>query len=240
MKRVLFFVLTLAFCVVHGQETKSQKEQNKISIGFNFSPDYNFRTLKQNGESPSGGLVIKSRNDIEIAKFGYTTGLNICINITNFLRIGTGIQYSNKGYKTKNRDLIWAQPDPSLPTKSKFIYSYQYIGLPAEAEFIFGKSKIRFLSSLGVMTNFLLKVKQVNILEYSDGKTNKNSQSITDFNKIDISPMISFGIDYKINQKTHLIAEPTFRYGVIKTKDAPITENLWNVGLNIGFYYRLN
>ncbi|HKC35345.1 MAG TPA: outer membrane beta-barrel protein [Chitinophagaceae bacterium] len=239
MKQIFVFLLTLSFYLIHGQEPKRQKEPKRIFIGFNFSPDYDFRTLKQNDESPSASLVIKSRNDIEIAKFGYTTGLNICINITTFLRLETGIQYSNKGYKTKNQDLIWAPPDPGLPTKSKFIYSYQYIGFPAEAAFIFGKNKIRFLTSVGFMTNFLLKVKQTNILEYSDGRTDKNNQSITGFKKIDISPMISFGIEYKINEKTKVIAAPTFRYGVLKTKDAPITENLWNAGLNIGFYYRL-
>ena len=114
MKQILFFLLTLSFYLVHGQETKRQKGQNKIFIGFSFSPDYNYRTLKQNGGSPSAGLVIKSRNDIEIAKFGYTTGLNVCINLSNTLWLETGIQYSNKGYKTKNRDLIWPQPDPGL------------------------------------------------------------------------------------------------------------------------------
>jgi hypothetical protein len=51
--------------------------------------------------------------------------------------------------------------------------------------------------------------------------------------------MVSAGVDYKLNNKMHLLAEPTFRYGIIKTKDAPVTEHLWNAGLNVGFYYSL-
>jgi len=240
MKRVFILLMTFSSFVVQGQESKPSENIKRILIGVNFSPDYNFRTLKNNDGSSSSDLVIKSRNDIEIAKFGYTAGLNVCINFSQLVGLETGIQYSNKGYKTKDQDLIFAQPNPSLPTKSKFIYTYQYIGIPLKAKFTVGKSKVRFLSSVGFMTNFLLQVKQTNILEYSDGKTDEKTQSITsNFKKVDISPMISLGIDYKVSDKIHLIAEPTFRYGVIKTKDAPVTENLWNAGLNIVFYYSL-
>jgi hypothetical protein len=240
MKRVFILLTTFFSFAVKGQESKPTKKFNRILIGVNFSPDYNYRSLKSNGGSPSGGLVIESRNDIEIAKFGCTAGLNVCINFSKLAGLETGIQYSNKGYKTKNLDLVFGSPGPGLPTRSKFIYTYQYIGIPLKAKFTVGKGNIRFLSSAGFMTNFLLNTKTTNILEYTDGKTDKKSQSTTsEYKNVDISPMISLGIDYKINDNIHLIAEPTFRYGVIKTRDAPITENLWNAGINIGFYYGL-
>jgi hypothetical protein len=90
------------------------------------------------------------------------------------------------------------------------------------------------------MTNFLLNIKQTSTYEYANGITEKKSQSSkSGFKTVDISPMISVGIDYKLNNKIHLIAEPTYRYGVVKTKDAPVTEHLWNVGLNLGLLYAL-
>lgn len=237
MKQLLILVIPLASLTVLGQDTNPTQ---KILIGFNFSPDYSSRTLKNNDGSSSSDLVIKSRKNIEVARFGYTTGLNIFINLSQFVGFETGIQFSNKGYKTKNQDLIYFPPSPSSPTKVKTIYSYQYLGIPLKAKFSFGKSKIRFLSSIGFTTNFLLNIKQTNNFEYSDGKTEKKTQSSTSgFKKVDISPMISVGLDYKLNNKIHLQAEPTFRYGVIKTKDAPVTENLWNAGLNVGFYYAI-
>jgi hypothetical protein len=238
LKQLLILITTLASLTVLGQDTNPTQ---KILVGFNFSPDYSSRTLKNNDGSSSSDLVTKTRNDIEIAKFGYTTGLNVCFNFSQLVGFETGIQFSNKGYKTKNRDLVYFPPDASSPIKSKTIYAYQYIGIPLKAKFSFGKSKARFLSSIGFMTNLLLNVKQTHNFEYSNGKTEKKTQSSTSgFKKVDISPMISVGVDYKINNKIHLQAEPTFRYGVIKTKDAPVTENLWNAGLNIAFYYRLN
>ena len=237
MKQLLILITTLATLTVKGQD---KNPPQKILIGFNFSPDYSSRTLKNNDGSPSSDLVIQSRNDNEVAKFGFTTGLNVCFNFSQLVGLETGIQFSNKGYKTKNQDLTYFPPNPSLPTKAKTNYAYQYIGIPLKARFSFGKSKVRFVSSIGLMTNILLNVKQTANYEYSNGKTEKKSQSSkSGFNKVDISPMLSVGVDYKLNNKIHLFAEPTFRYGVIKTKDTPVTEHLWNVGLNVGFYYAL-
>ena len=237
MKQLLLFLTIIVSFKVQGQNNKPIQ---KILIGFNFSPDYNFRTLKnRNGES-SADFTIKNRNDIETARFGYTTGINVGIFASQWVGFETGIQYSDKGYKTKNQDLVYFPPSPSSPTKAHFIYAYQYIGIPFKAKFYFGKGNVRFLSSIGLMTNFLLNVKQTTIVEYSNGKTEKNTQSITSsFKKVDISPIVSIGIDYKLNKKFHLLAEPTFRYGVIDTKSSPVKENLWNAGLNIGIYYEL-
>jgi hypothetical protein len=237
MKRLLIFITTFISLSVHGQD---KNPTQKILIGFNFSPDYSFRSLKNNDGASSTDLVIKTRNDIETAKFGYTTGLNVCINFSHLVGFETGIQFSNKGYKTKHQDLVYSPPNPSLPTKAKTNYAYQYIGIPLKAKFSFGKSKVRFVSSIGFMTNFLLNVKQTTNYEYSNGKTEKKSQSSkSGFNKVDFSPMVSVGVDYKLTNKIYLLADPTFRYGAVKTKDAPVTENLWSAGLNIGFYYAL-
>lgn len=237
MKLLLILVTTLAALKVQGQD---KNPTQKILIGFSFSPDYSSRRLKNNDGSTSGDLVIKNKNNIEVAKFGYTTGLNVCFNFSKLAGFETGIQFSNKGFKTKNQDLTYFPPNPGLPSKSKTVYAYQYIGIPLKARFSFGKNKVRFLSSIGFMTNFLLNVKQTSYYEYANGKKEKKSQSAkSGFKTVDISPMISVGIDYKLNNKIHLLAEPAFRYGVVKTKDAPVTETLWNAGVNVGFYYAL-
>jgi hypothetical protein len=237
MKQLLILVTTLVTLTATGQNTNATQ---KILVGFNFSPDYSFRTLKNNDGSPSSDLVIKSRNGYEVAKTGYTTGLHVCFNLSQLTGLETGIQFSNNGYKTKTQDLTYFPPSPGSPTKSKTSYAYQYIGIPLKAKFSFGKSKVCFVTGLGFTTSILLAVKQHTRFEYADGRTEKKTQSATaGFKKVNILPMISVGIDYKLNNKIHMLAEPTCRYGVVKTKDTPVTENLWNAGLNIGFYYEI-
>lgn len=236
MKQLFILIATLASLSASGQNTNPTQ---RILIGFNFSPDYCYRTLKNTDGSNSGDLIIKTRNGIEIAKFGYTTGLNVGYNFSPLVGFETGIQFSNKGYKTINQDLFFFPPNPDLPTKLEITYAYQYIGIPIKAKLFLGKSKFRFLSSVGVMTNFLLNVKQTFNAEYADGRKEKSQYSKSGYNEVDLSPMISVGIDYKLNHKIHLVAEPTFRYGAVETKDTPVTEHLWNAGLNVGFYYAL-
>lgn len=241
MKQLIVLFATVYSLTALGQgRMNNNMEFKKVLIGLIFSTDYNFRTLKNNDGSPSSDFVIKSRNNVEIAKFGYTTGVNICIKITKLFELETGVQYSNKGYKTKNQDLVYGQPDPSLPTKAKFIYNFHYIDIPVKVNFSLGKKRIQFIPGVGISTNILINETVKSINEYSNGKTEQKTESAGyNFKHINISPMISFGISYKVNNKMILKAEPTYRFGVIKIIDTPVTEYLWNAGLNIGFFYRL-
>ena len=229
MKQLMLLIAIFAFVTVQAQ---------KILIGYNFSADYNYRTLKNGDGSTSATIVINSRNDDETPRFGYTTGLNVCFNFSKTVAFETGIQYSNKGYQLKGQHLVFATIDPNDPVKVSWVYTYQYIGIPLKAKFSFGKGKLRFVTGIGFTTSLLLSNKQTAIYEYADGSTEKRrSSSTAGFNKIDVSPVISVGADYKLNNKVHVFAESTFRYGLIKIKDAPVKENLWNAGLNVGFYY---
>jgi Outer membrane protein beta-barrel domain len=233
MKQVLLLITTLVSISLQAQKTIKH-----IRVGYNFSADHNFRTLNNVDGSSSSDFVIKSRNDDETARFGYTTGLNVCFDLSKLVALETGIQFSNKGYQRKGQHILFPTFDPTDPVKISWVYAYQYIGIPLKAKFSFGKGNLRFVSGIGFTTSLLLSSKQTSTHEYADGSTEKRRSSTTHgYNKIDISPMVSAGIDYKITKKIHLFAEPTFWYGLIKVKDAPVKENLWNAGLNVGLYY---
>jgi hypothetical protein len=236
MKRLLI-IISLGSLAVQGQEPKPKQT---FLLGFNFFPSYSYRALKNNDGSSSSDLVIKNRNDIEIAKFGYAAAVNILFDFRQGIGLETGVQYSSKGYKTIEQDFVYFPPDPSLPTKGKTTYSYNYFGIPLKARFSFGNAKLRFTSTAGVISSFLLSVKQTSDYQYSNGTSEKKKQSATSgFEKIDISTIIGVGIKYKVDHKSYFTTEPTFSYGLLKTKDAPVAERLWNIGLNIGFYFDL-
>lgn len=237
MKRTLIFATLL---VSIGLQAQKSNTKQRILIGYNLSPDYSSRTLKNNDGSSGSDLVIKSRNAIETGKFGYTTGLNAWFNHSQAIGFETGIQFSNKGYKIKNHDLVYIPPANNLPTKSKTTYSYHYIGVPLKAKFLFGKNNVHFFSSVGFVADFLLTAKRRTTYEYSDNRTENITESTSSgFKKVNISPLFSAGIDYKLKNGFHLFAEPTFRYGLLKTTNTPVSEKLWAAGLNIGFYHPL-
>lgn len=242
MKYLILFLLTLTAFSSYGQDKTKETptaDFKRVQIGINVSPDVCFRTLKNNDGSWSSDLVVDQRNIMETVKVGYTAGLNVCFNIKKFVGLETGIQYSNKGYQTKKQDLIFGQPDPSLPKQSKFVYDFHCIDIPVKANFTIGKKKVRFFTSVGVTTNIFIKETQTSFLIYSDRTDKKTSPTNFDYNKVNISPTVSVGIDYKINGRMNLRVEPTFRYGVLKIIDTPVTGYLYSGGLNISYYFGL-
>ena len=236
MKSICLLLVMFSFFNSNAQ----QSSKNKILIGYNFSPDYNYRVLKNSDGKAINNVVIESRNKLEIAKFGYSTGVNLLFNCSKHLGLETGIQYSNKGYKTKNQELTFGTPDETQPTKTQFIYNYRYLGIPLKAKYFFGKNKIRFTSGVGFITNILVNANTKIKYEYKNGKKEtETGPNNSEIKKINFLPVISVGVDYKLCNNMHLLAEPTYRYSLLNTRSAPVTEHLWNIGINVGLYYGL-
>lgn len=210
-----------------------------LIIGVNFSPDICYRTLTNNDGDTLTNSLIDARNENETPKFGYTTGFNVWVHIKYLPLIETGIQYSNKGYQIPTYDLVWSQPDPTLPVRAKYIYGFHYIDIPLKAKFSFGKKRVHFFATAGITTNIFLKETFTGVLEYPDGKKERGTSTIKYYNyrRINFSPTVSIGIGYEINNRTIIKVEPTFRYSILKIIDAPITGYLWNGGINFSYWY---
>ena len=242
MKYWTLFLGIISCIVVSAQKASSTAKSKQIFAGFSFSPDYAYRVLKNNGGDDFAPQIISSRNDMEIGKLGFTAGLDVGMNISRLFRVEAGVQFSNKSYETRKQEMYYQQPppDPLIPLTAKFIYNYQYIDVPLKLKLVVGKKRIHFTSVAGVALNFLLNANTRSLFEYPNGSTRKQEQSSTyDFKKFNISPLVSLGAEYRVKNNLYIKMEPTFRYGLLKTIDRPVTEYLWSAGLNIGFYFAL-
>jgi hypothetical protein len=256
MKRLITIAAIMISFPSFGQESSkavNTADFNRLSFGINISPDYCFRTLKNNDGSSTSAMIIAERNKHELFKIGYTAGLNVCYNISRKAAIGLGVQYSNKGFKfsESGSDLTFGDMnDPrygfiyatatGIPDKIITNYNYHYIDIPLTAVFTFGQKRIQFVTRVGIAANILLSSNEITILKYPDGSKKRQTQDqLYDYRKLDISPTASIGIAYKISNKICMKIEPTFRYGLIKIIDSPVTGYLWNGGLNISCYYSL-
>lgn len=237
-----FVLLLLSFMSIdfHGQDTNKETETTdfkKFQIGISISPDYCFRTLIKNNGGETNDFIYSYRNNMEVYKIGYTSGFNFCYNIKKNIGIEAGIHYSNKGYQTKTYDLSFGRPDPSLPTKAKFVYNMNYIDVPLKVNFAIGKNKIRLFTSAGFATNIFLNETVKTILEYEDHSSKETNPTNYKYKIINISPLVSAGLDWQLNSRMNLRVEPSFRYGVLKIVDTPVTARLWSTGLNVGYYF---
>jgi hypothetical protein len=223
-------VATLLFCFIiaytYGQNETSA-DMKKIQIGTNFSTDACYRTPNSLGS-------------ISKPKFGYTTGLGLIYNLNKTVGFEIGLQFSDKGYQTEPCTYLIMDNVNIFPSTRQYIHSTYYIDIPFKTNFTFGKKNIRFITSAGFAANFFI-AENINVMDtYADGSKKLISQSTNHDNKnINLSPMVSFGIDWKITDKMNLKVEPTFKYGIINIIDNANHNYLWNYGVNVGFYYSM-
>ncbi len=253
-----YFILVFAILFSYSafsQDTLTLQETSefkRLAIGVNISPDYCYRTLKNNNGNSTSDMIIDLREESEGPKLGYTAGLNAGYNFSKKWGVEMGIQYSNKGYEFKNSALtfgdmidprygfVYTSNGAATPTHAKFVYHHHYLDVPVRVLYRFGKKRLHFVTSVGITTNILLNATMTSVVKYGneDAKRQTYDQPY-DFNPFNISPTISVGVDYKINNKINLRAEPTFRYGLLKITDTPVTATLWSGGLNFSCYYLL-
>ena len=236
----LKILLFLAPFGLSAQDSTSTKFKH-WAIGFTISPDYCYRILTTDG-SVSSKNIVSSRNENEQAQYGVTKGFNVCCFFKKYFSIETGINYSNSGYRTKDfSDFIYfGPPDPYIPTKTKSIYNYDCIDIPLKTNFIFGKKKLHFIASAGIITDFLLFRTETQTAEYSDGTImTSNFKSQSGFNFVNLTLLLSAGADINLSKKFNLRIEPTYRYSLDIRDTSPIKEHLWSAGLNFGLYYRM-
>jgi len=248
MRSSLLIAALLVAITSYGQE--SNPISHLFQIGINISPDYCYRRLTN--DDAYYDFIVDSRDDREHALFGYTAGVNARYYLSSHWGIDCGIQYSKKGFQNNISGLtfgdmidprygfIYVDPltEPFIP--EKFVDNFYYLEMPIRAIYVMGKKKMRFLASLGLMPGMLVRSTHDMVGKNLEGNSITRSFNQTDdFKKFLLSPIVSLGLDYKISDKINLSAEPTFRYGVMKLIDAPVSAHLWSAGLNVAIYYTL-
>ncbi len=237
MRQLILVTILFFGFEVFGQET------SRFKLGLIIAPNLVHRTLIEVESNDLTEFIIEHRNRDEIPKFGYNIGLNIDFNFSNNFSFETGIQYANKGFKTKVIDIYSIQPDPNTPINYQCFDSHHYMDIPLKINYTAGKNKIRFLASIGVSTNILIESVRKKTFTNLDGtvKSEKTGLNATTerYERLNVSPLISLGTEYQINKNISIKIEPMFSYGILKIIDTPISANLWSAGIQFGSYLRL-
>ncbi len=202
-------------------------QDHKFQVGVNATPEFS-------------KINIDGIKGFYLPKFGYTFGASFVYNFTNNLGLEVGLQYMNKGSKTEkiiftdHLGLPWGNGNDY----AVFYYSYNYLAVPLKLNVLLGKQKVRFVGSVGVDTWILLNATIRNV-EYKDHKrvsSSSSSELMNNSNPINISPILSVGIDWKLTDFLNLRVEPTFRYGLLNVYNTTSSKMI-SAGLNVGLYY---
>lgn len=233
--RGLAILLTLLSSIALSQEAVFKP---KAYFGIFFSPNVDFRILKNESDAQIAPYLLNTRQENEVPKFGYDFGLDVNVLLTEHIGIESGARYADKGYRHSINEIPYFIPVEGQATHSGFDYRYHHVKFPLGIHTRFGKGKLKFSSALGVSFSYLVFVSSTQIYRYEDGSTETQWESATgSFEKFNVFPYLSAGVMYEFNEKAFLRTEPIAQFGALKTTTEPLTTYLWSAGLRLSFMF---
>lgn len=242
MQHLYLLTFTLMTFVGFAQRTPNEVQAGtfkRFEIGISASPEICYRTLLNNDGSQNSTSIINYRNENETVKMGYTGGLHLGYNFNERFGFQTGIQYANRGFSTKKIDIAGSLMDPVIPESLKYNYNYHYLEIPAKVNFSFGENQIRLTTSAGLSSAFLIKQSRTFIGYYKDTTTRQVFISNDAYNRFNLFATISAGLEMRFNPIMSIKVEPTFRYGLLKITDTPVSGHWYSGGVNVSYLVRL-
>ena len=237
MIRFYLLALVLISYTAFGQNNSTTKTRN-FYIGYSFSPDYcDFRQVLDEDKLSDNALSgYMHEGETYIGKFTYSTGIAIGFDINHLLGIETGLEYSDKGFRTKPVDI--GSDDPFFySVYGRIIYNYSYLDIPCKVNFKLSDNKFHYVASVGLVFNYLLDAEVVTVPDNSEELFKQITYVIPEgyqvFKDQNLASFVSFGFRYKLNQKLNFVADIYQTYNFY-AKYENVRRNLWIVGLNFG------
>jgi hypothetical protein len=238
-----FLLLTFLSSMAFAGNSDDDKSFDRIYIGVTGSVSVSYRYallnyIPQGSSQYNVDQFLSSRNKYEHPEAGIRIGPKFGINLTRWLAIETGIEYSQFAYRvSSNRNYYGIQPGlPFNDTLNTTLnYKYIYVSIPVALKFRFGKHRFRGLISPGANFDFLMKETETSYYVSATGQSSTtNTDKVRSFN---ISPYLGFGFDWYILKFMDLQVMPFGQMQALKNVDGPVAEYLWNVGAEVSLYF---
>ncbi len=233
MKKIITFLVIVLPFVTSGQTDTIKRK--KIELGISFSPDYAYRTLKADADSKA---ITDYRDTAEVAKFGYTTGINAAFKLNKKWNVEAGVLFSDNGQRIKKYSLE-SVPYGQQAVTYAYNFHYYYLNIPVKADYFIVTGKLKFYVTAGVSANIFLSENITAINGYGNSESKKTTKVDPGFSRVNLGMLAGCGIRYPIGKRTDLLVEPIYRRSLTSIIDAPVKGYLYSAGLNIGIYYNL-
>jgi hypothetical protein len=223
-------------------------KEHKWQLGVYASPNVSFRTLINSSGGETGDFIVDSRNSYENPRPGYVVGMSAGIRLRPSLALETGVFLADKGYSARLENLTYGDlTDPRQgfvygtspkPLQSvELIDHHYYLGIPLLLRYTAGSGKLRFMCSGGISADVFIGAATTFIREYTDGSSTRSREKRTDsYNRFDLTPTLSTGVDWKLTDRSSLQFAPVVRYGLLHISDTPVTARFYSAGLNVGYF----
>lgn len=220
--------------------SQPEKQMRRLTaIGIVASTDFSYRTLQF---ASSNSWIAERRNREEIGNYGFTAGFVMDFRLHKKVKFESGLLFSNKGLKTKFEDLTWTSDDPLMPAKSKTIYRFKYLAMPANFRYCFPTTKkVGLFITVGISANIFLTKKTKVALIYTNGNNDEHASSMqTGYSKFNLAACMGAGIEYRPLNRIVIRMAPFYqRFLNSIIVDNAAKEYLFSYGVSTGFHYVL-
>jgi len=231
----LSLYLLLTFIVFAGITNAQKLENNKWEITVNSSLNFSYRQLIDKNNGAANEAIIQERNEAEIWKETMSFSTVLSYKIWNKLKVGSGLEFMNLGWKTRKMPLISLVPGPSVPEAVKYYQHFYFLGIPLNVEYEIPAGKVSSIFSIELVPSRLLAERYNSTVYYSDRVEHNTSSSPEEFKSWNLFSGLSIGGTYALSENAKLIVDLNSRLSIMDIIEAPISAKHVYCGLRIGY-----
>jgi|GEM_PF-3857554 len=191
-------------------------QQEKWSLGINFSPDYTFYTIY--AANKKAEAAVQSAASGDRPSMGLTASLSVARRLGNRWQAGAGIQYmtltwySNPLHYYVEPAGLSIQPPTDLPEEKDRV---SYIGVPIYLNYTFAlRERWQLYATAGATARFYLNTGRLQRIGISDGNSTEKNIWLEhkDYYQTGLITQIGMGAAYHATKRLSFTAAPTFRF----------------------------
>lgn len=225
MKKLIYICLVLFPIVVFGQQ-EDTSSFTKFDLGFGYAPEYSYRYLSSN---TSNQWIVDNLDTLEFSKFGYSFALNGAYHFTTKLDFFLGLQFSDKGEKTKKE---------LTPSLNNYTNHYYYLDIPIRANYYFLEKKMKLYGTVGISPSVFLNHTIVSKIEGNTSEVRIVDNS--SMSKINLSVQAGVGFDVALTKKWYFKMECLYKQSITSISNSPaVKKYLFGISPSVGFYMHL-
>ena len=242
-------------CYAFNPYDNGKKGPPRLYIDVLAGPEYANRTLVDKSGDLAGYAMI--RDSTESSRLGFSSTVRASMVLANGLALRSGVAYTQINerldlfdgtttdieiYEVKdvNGNIIGTQIDTIIGQRIKTTYNrLKMVDIPVILGYEVRDRNWTLSLNGGAYFNVLFEQKgeflSPNLTPVNFTSTEESHYEA--FNKsVGMSLFGSVGLNYKISNRLHLMAEPHFRYYMdsFTNSNYPLQQNYWSVGLNVG------
>ncbi len=212
----------------------AQGQSKPFRFGLAIGPNWSNTIQTGSGAPASSGAVF---GDFKNGKGGYQILLFAEHHIHPRVAVRMGLGYANTGSKLPKRPLLFAVPEPGLPTAAQFSFVHTDILTPLHLRFDLNKDQRRWFVIGGLSPSFKSSRKIKKQLWFLNGQRETSTADDTgpEFRDMNVNATLGFGCDLNLGNNLHLLIQPSLDVNLWGTTlRTSGNERIFSVGLNIG------